>query len=758
MSELSDIAAHLKVIATALQDKNAIDEYWAQIGWASTERASKNQVHIRMMEEVLKNKNLEELVTAHSLAVNNMLTSVFADNPLVRVNLDLSPSPFGIAANNTTQLPDTSTPPVSILPAPVLSGSATANSITLTWTGVANATSYKIYRDGTLLNTRLASLPRTYTISGTNDATLYTFQVTTVGVGNLESARSNTYTKNPFSEAIPPTIIKNAIIGFTIENAGVNYNQFEYIPIFADGVEVGSAAGPNLAPLIAVQVVNPGNGLLDGTYTWNGTSPNPEGRVVVSGGKVTSTIIDNPGIAFSGPIGPITVNVPTDPSFTGTTVYPSLVAIQGGPIIGTNINTSINSTSYPTGYTPTITVVSNSVSMGSGAVITPIMGELAFGGQAGTINYLQLDGIQITHVGGSYQSTPQVQVIGGGPNGTNGGAIATVSQMAVERIITRNGIDYPQLRVVTVAIQQPGNFIGTPTIVFTGGDIYVDPLGEYTGQRQATGVALMKPAPAAPVVVPVTYESVTVDAPTIAVGDSITVTITGGDANAAFTYTGQAIGSVVGGNGILQGGGGTLNSNGTYRFTVNPVTYANWVGGPSMSYRYDFTFTESNRTARVDFNVVDPNYVAEPAGGYQIGDNFPGKGIIISKNVFGYIFGPVGVSTYPAPHQQYNVLSGEVDWRPGLAPTTGVSGNIYLSGADMAYADDYYRPTSQELAIHDQYLQARLSVIRSFFPEGSIIVSDGNGSSSGGVTIPRATVEAAILAVAQQNGWAAPVW
>ena len=83
-------------IAQALFDMNAMNEYWAQVGWASAEKATKNNPHVRQLEQVLKDKDLEELITAHDKAVDSMLNIELNITPPDRVDLDMSPSPFDL--------------------------------------------------------------------------------------------------------------------------------------------------------------------------------------------------------------------------------------------------------------------------------------------------------------------------------------------------------------------------------------------------------------------------------------------------------------------------------------------------------------------------------------------------------------------------------------------------------------------------------------------------------------------------------------
>lgn len=90
----------------------------------------------------------------------------------------------------------TATPAAPAPGAPTgLSGVAGDQTVTLTWNVVAGATSYNVYRNGTLLKTGLAG--NTYTDSGLTNGTAYTYEVTVIKTG-VESARSAAVQVTPF--------------------------------------------------------------------------------------------------------------------------------------------------------------------------------------------------------------------------------------------------------------------------------------------------------------------------------------------------------------------------------------------------------------------------------------------------------------------------------------------------------------------------------------------------------------------------------
>lgn len=80
-------------IAQAFFDHNAMMEYWAQVGWQAAQKVNKNDPYVRQLEQKLRDVGLEEIVTAHDKAVDNMLNTELNISPPNIVDLDLSPPP-----------------------------------------------------------------------------------------------------------------------------------------------------------------------------------------------------------------------------------------------------------------------------------------------------------------------------------------------------------------------------------------------------------------------------------------------------------------------------------------------------------------------------------------------------------------------------------------------------------------------------------------------------------------------------------------
>jgi poly(3-hydroxybutyrate) depolymerase len=82
-------------------------------------------------------------------------------------------------------------PPALQAPAGLAAGARTASSIALTWNASNGATGYNVYRNGSKVNgTAIASTG--YTDTGLAAATAYSYQVSALGNGGVESARSPT--------------------------------------------------------------------------------------------------------------------------------------------------------------------------------------------------------------------------------------------------------------------------------------------------------------------------------------------------------------------------------------------------------------------------------------------------------------------------------------------------------------------------------------------------------------------------------------
>ncbi|RYE86030.1 MAG: fibronectin type III domain-containing protein, partial [Oxalobacteraceae bacterium] len=81
------------------------------------------------------------------------------------------------------------TAPALQAPANLAAGASTASSIALTWNASNGATGYNVYRNGAKVNAS-ALAATSYTDTGLAAATSYSYQVSAVGNGGVESARS----------------------------------------------------------------------------------------------------------------------------------------------------------------------------------------------------------------------------------------------------------------------------------------------------------------------------------------------------------------------------------------------------------------------------------------------------------------------------------------------------------------------------------------------------------------------------------------
>lgn len=95
-----------------------------------------------------------------------------------------------IALIGQTSTPGGGSPPAA--PTGLTAGTATSNSVPLSWAAVSGATSYKVYRDGTAV---AAPTGTTYTATGLSSSTTYSFQVSAV----------NQYGESPLSSSVSAT-------------------------------------------------------------------------------------------------------------------------------------------------------------------------------------------------------------------------------------------------------------------------------------------------------------------------------------------------------------------------------------------------------------------------------------------------------------------------------------------------------------------------------------------------------------------------
>lgn len=93
--------------------------------------------------------------------------------------------------------------PISSLAAPTLSATATNSSIILSWTDVAEASYYDVYRDNVKILTNVTEL--TYTDNEVTSGVFYKYYVRAVSVTGLRSNPSNSVTKSFFSRDYKPT-------------------------------------------------------------------------------------------------------------------------------------------------------------------------------------------------------------------------------------------------------------------------------------------------------------------------------------------------------------------------------------------------------------------------------------------------------------------------------------------------------------------------------------------------------------------------
>lgn len=374
-------------------------------------------------------------------------------------------------------------------------------------------------------------------------------------------------------------------------------------------------------------------------------------------------------------------------------------------------------------------------------------------------------------------SPSSVTITGGMPgdtvtvSGTGVGALAPISQFGLQ--LDATGSYYANRVLITSSNQNTASVPYTLTFVFTNsGNTRT---ATFTGTNAVTqGTEIVSIAPGS-----------------IAIGESATITITGGLPNTTFTYTGGWAGTIISpapANASLAGGSGTLNASGGATVSLNnPLAGSYQMNQAPGSWSYGFHFNGTQHDVAVNFTGTDPNYAPPPA--LSVGSYNPGYGLIVGVS-YGYagsswVYGPFGhapagitesnvkyswdkarytwpyTPVYEFPGQTggaYDILRGNV---------IGDDLMVYGSWQDCQFAGHFPGAQANVFAKQVEQLafsQARQANLRSFFPPGSVIISPmpnpvtntGSGSLGGGVWVDGGVIEAAFQPIRIANGWIEP--
>lgn len=134
----------------------------------------------------------------------------------------ISPIFFISADTSVISVDVFSVPPPSTITATVISSTA----ITLSWDAVTDAVSYKIYRNSTLIGNTAST---TYSDTGLTASTNYTYQVSSVDSGSIESSLSDSVTAT--TQSAPASTNTNAPIGGQATAVYVSKPQTTTAPI-----------------------------------------------------------------------------------------------------------------------------------------------------------------------------------------------------------------------------------------------------------------------------------------------------------------------------------------------------------------------------------------------------------------------------------------------------------------------------------------------------------------------------------------------
>ncbi|WP_171163961.1 chitinase [Streptomyces sp. I05A-00742] len=143
--------------------------------------------------------------------------------------------------------------PVPSAPGGLTAGRATSSSVDLSWTPVAGATGYHVYRDGTKVQ---AVTGASATVTGLAPATAYRFQVTAVNAAG-ESARSAEVTATTAPGGSGPSVPKHAVTGYwqnfdngaKVQRISDVQSQYDIIAVaFADATTTPGAVDFTLDP------------------------------------------------------------------------------------------------------------------------------------------------------------------------------------------------------------------------------------------------------------------------------------------------------------------------------------------------------------------------------------------------------------------------------------------------------------------------------------------------------------------------------
>ena len=208
--------------------------------------------------------------------LGSVSTNSFNDSGLVDGTYTYEVSSVGNNGESASTASVSATIDTSLPNAPTnLTATVSGDSVALSWDTVGDATSYKVYRDGSLLRSVSTN---SFNDSGLNDGT-YTYEVSSVG-NNGESTSKTSVSATVYT-ALPnaPTNLTATVTGDSVALSWDVVSDATSYKVYRDGSLLGSVSSNSFND----------SGLADGAYTYEVTAVNNNGEST-SAASVSATI------------------------------------------------------------------------------------------------------------------------------------------------------------------------------------------------------------------------------------------------------------------------------------------------------------------------------------------------------------------------------------------------------------------------------------------------------------------------------------